>query len=421
MSLSSLRIIVTGLIAQHPQLGGLTWAYIQYLLGLARLGHDVYYLEDSGVSPYRLDGSVGRAALTGSGAANARYLRAVMRRIGLDQRWAYRCASTAEWFGLGDAARRELLQSADLVLNVSGALARPQDYRRGARLVYVDTDPVFTQVKLLLPRGHTKFHGRVDAHDRHFTFGECLSKPYSATGHRWRGTRQPIVLTEWRPSPPPRRVFTTVLNWTSYRPLCFKGRVYGQKDVELRRFLDLPSRVRSTSFEIALNRTANLRWGASGRRDRTVPRALLRAAGWRTVDATRVCRDPDRYRRYIYSSMAEWSVAKHGYVMGQPGWFSERSACYLAAGRPVVVQDTGFAAVIPTGDGVIRFADLDGAVAAVEEVLERYGRHAAAARGIAETWFDSDRVLAHLLTGAFDTANTASSRGKDHGTVVSRC
>jgi hypothetical protein len=401
MSLSSLRIVVSGLIAQHPQVGGLTWGYIQYLLGFARLGHDVYYLEDSGELPYRLDGSVGDAALAVTSAANVRYLRAVMQRAGFDQRWAYRCASSGKWFGLADAARRQVLDSADLVVNVSGALERPHEYRRRGPLVYVDTDPVFTQIKLLLRRGFAKFRGRADAHDRHFTFGECLSKPYSATGHRWRGTRQPIVLAEWEPGRPQRRVFTTVLNWTSYRPVRFNDRVYGQKDVELRRFVNLPSRLRSTTFELALNRTANLRWQTGNGKRQAAPRAMLRAAGWRTVDATSVCSTPDRYRRYIYSSMAEWSVAKHGYVTGSPGWFSERSACYLAAGRPVVVQDTGFGAVIPSGEGAIGFRDLDGAVAAVEDVLARYPRHAAAARGIAETWFNSDRVLTHLLTEAF--------------------
>ena len=402
MKLSTLRIVVTGLVAQHPRLGGLTWGYLNYILGLRRLGHDVYYIEDSGESPYRTDGSVGLPSLVSGCVANVRYLRAVMQRIGMDGRWAYRCAPTAEWFGLESSARLRLVASADVVLNVSGSLSRPQDYRRRARLVYLDTDPVFTQVKVLLPRGYAKFRARVTAHDRHFTFGECLPAPYSATGQHWRPTRQPIVLDEWRAAPRPRRVFTTILNWTSYRPLRFNGHAYGQKDVELRRFLGLPARARKLRFEIALNRTSNLQWQTGSHND-VRPRTLLRTAGWRTVDATSACSTPDRYRDYIRSSLAEWSVAKHGYVAGRPGWFSERSACYLAAGRPVVVQETGFGGVIPVGEGIVSFTDLDQAAAAVEDVVARYPRHAAAARAIAEEYFDSDRVLAGLLDEAFST------------------
>jgi len=395
MRISSLRVVVAGLIAQHPRLGGLTWSYLHYLLGLARLGHDVYYVEDSGELPYRpLDGA------TTTGATNARYVRDVMRRFGLGERWAYRCASTGKWSGMGAAKRRDVFDSADLLLNVSGALERPDEYRRNARLVYVDTDPVFTQIKLLRPRGYTGFRERADAHDSHFTFGECLSHPYSATGHRWKRTRQPIVLAHWQPSLPRRRVFTTVMSWTSYRPLRFGGRVYGQKDVELRRFLRLPSRAPRASFEIALNPTVNAQWQTgSGRR--AAPLRLLADAGWRTVDSAAACRDPERYREYIYSSMGEWSVAKHGYVTGRPGWFSERSACYLAAGRPVIVQDTGLDGVIPTGRGLLTFTNLDGAVAAVEEVLAGYDLHAAAAREVAEASFDSDCVLGRLLAEAF--------------------
>jgi hypothetical protein len=189
---------------------------------------------------------------------------------------------------------------------------------------------------------------------------------------------------------PYREVFTTVMNWTSYNPVVYNGQTYGQKDTEFLRFLELPSLVTPTRLEIAVN---------EGKTRRT-PRSLLTHKGWGVVDPALVCPDFDSYRQYIESSKAEWSVAKNGYVIGQAGWFSCRSACYLAAGRPVVVQDTGFGPVLPAGEGVLTFTSLEETVAAIREVETDYARHAQAARDIARTYFDSDKVLTRLLDDA---------------------
>lgn len=383
---SSLRVIVTGLIGTYP-LGGMTWHYLQYVLGLARLGHDVYYFEDVGAAPYNPE--IGE--LTEDCAFNLAYLSRVMSRFGLQDRWAYCFYRGHRWFGLPDAERRRVLQSADLLVNVSGTLGRPHEFRPVRRLAYVDTDSVFTQVRLA--RGDIDFRRKVDAHDIHFSFGERLSHAVPDTGHRWRPTRQPVLLSEWRPSTPYREVFTTVTNWKARtKPHVWNGRAYGQKDGELRRFLDLPGRVAPVVLEIALN---------AGKR-RRAPSQLFAHRGWRVVDPEKVCPDFESYRRYIETSKAEWGVAKHGYVVGQAAWFSERSACYLASGRPVVVQDTGFPAVLPVGEGLLPFRTLDEAAEAVREVEAHYPRHAAAARAIAEEYFDSDRVLARLVDEAMN-------------------
>ncbi len=406
-----LRIIVTGLIAQHPLLGGVTWDYLQYVLGLARLGHDVYYFEDSGEWPYTPDGGAsGDAWIARDCTPNVDHLGKVMARFGLSGRWAYRFPTKPRWFGLSGRERRAVIESADLLINVSGTLRRPADYRRVKRLVYIDSDPVFTQVKLMLPRGQLKFRKRVNAHDAYFSFGEAFSPAVPATGHRWRPTRQPIVLSEWQHSAAPGEAFTTVMSWTSYRPLRCAGQNFGQKDVELRRFLELPGRVRPTVLEIALNRTQHIDWEverrASGSCDgageslRPTAGDLLSRMGWRVADAARIGCDLDSYRQYIQSSKAEWSVAKNGYVRGQAGWFSCRSACYLAAGRPVVVQDTGFGSVLPTGEGVLSFRTMEEAADAIREVEGDYDRHAKAARAIAEEQFDSDKVLTRLIEEA---------------------
>jgi hypothetical protein len=256
--------------------------------------------------------------------------------------------------------------------------------------VYVDSDPVFTQVKIA--RGQNDLRTMVDAHDVHFSFGECLGPGVPSTGHSWLPTRQPVLLDEWRTATPPsNNACTTVMNWTSYNPVSFEGRTYDQKDVEFRRFLELPAAVAPAVLEIAL----------SDGRTRHAPRELLEHRGWRVVDPHEVCPDVDSYRSYVQSSRAEWSVAKNGYIAGPSGWFSCRSACYLASGRPVIVQDTGFGAALPTGLGILPFSSLEEAVAAIDDMQARYGEHANAALEIAEACFDSGDVLQSLIERSF--------------------
>ena len=409
---SSLRIIVTGLIAQHRLLGGVTWDYLQVVLGIKRLGHDVYYIEGSGEWPYSFDGPAGGDGVANDPRPTVEHLASVMARFGLSTKWAYQFPPTSEWFGLSDEKRTDLIRSADLLINVSGTLERPEDYRGVRRLVYIDTDPVFTQIDIAGDNSGRRH--QVDAHDVHFTFGECLGKHLPDTGHRWHPTRQPIVLSEWVSSVPHHDVFTTVMNWTSYKVVMYCGRTYGQKDVEFLKFMGLPQKVLPTTLEVALHKP-HIRWPSNYEntpacirsldRDNATwtPHEVLTQLGWRVVDATEVCSDSDSYRRYIQQSKGEWSVAKNGYVEGKAGWFSCRSACYLAAGRPVIVQDTGFSKVLPVGEGLLAFGTLDEAEAGIREVEGNYRRHAKAARSIAEAYFDSDKVLNRLLEVAMDS------------------
>lgn len=383
MSASGLRVIVSGYLAQYP-LGGVAWDYMQFVLGFARLGHDVYYVEDTRQWPYdpRSDG------LGEDCAYNVQYLSDLFSRFGLEDRWSLRFFWTDEWFGLSGAQRAEVLESADLLVNVSGALADPGIVGEGVVRAYVDTDPVFTQIKLV--RGDDHLRRQVDAHDVRFTVGETLGEGTPDTGHLWIPMRHPIEVSEWRTEAPPGATFTTVMNWTSYKDIEFEGDVYGQKDTEFRRFLELPARVPTAELEVAVN---------SGK-TRHAPREHLRHLGWRVSDPRQVCPDLESYRSYIQTSRAEWSVAKNGYVKARCGWFSGRSAAYLAAGRPVVVQDTGFSQTLPTGEGIVPFTTLDEAAAAVEDVLARPELHAQAACEIAESCFDSIVVLDALVEGA---------------------
>jgi hypothetical protein len=358
-----------------------TWDYLQYVIGLDRLGHDVYYIEDTGQWPYNPE----EDGISTGCDYNAAYLARVMERFGLGARWAYRFPWESRWFGMSDTLRDEVIRTADVVINISGTLAKPSDYRHRSRLVYIDSDPVFTQVKIA--RGQRDFLAVVDEHDVHFSFGARINDRGPWTGHQWRPTRQPVVLSEWKDSGDARDAFTTVMNWTSYKRITHDGVSYGQKDEELRRFIDLPERLPDMDFELAM---------AAGKTARP-PSDLLRHKGWRVVDPATVCPDLDRYRDYVQSSRAEWSIAKNGYVVGAPGWFSCRSACYLASGRPVVVQDTGLDGVLPVGCGLLTFRNLDEATNAVRDCIASYEQHSTAARDLAVEYFDSDRVLDTLL------------------------
>jgi hypothetical protein len=408
-----LRIIVTGLIAQHPTLGGVAWDYLAYPAALRQMGHDVFYFEDSGEWPYNLDGGPsGDDWVARDPSVNVRHLANVMERFGLGDRWAYRFPIDDRWFGMSDDRRRAAISSADLLINVSGTLEHPDHYRGSARFAYIDSDPVFTQIKWILDGEGGAFRQRVDAHDVHFSFGERFSDRVPRTPHAWLPTRQPLLLDEWRTTLPYRDVFTTVMSWTSYKPIRFGARTYAQKDVEFRQFMPLPQLVPGTSLEVALHATEHVTWETRAEDETQTPapgegkvrrlsaREHMAAAGWHVVDPHVLCGELDNYRAYIQQSKGEWSVSKNGYVAGSPGWFSCRSACYLAAGRPVIVQDTGLREIFPTQQGVVLFDTLESAVDAIADVQGRYTAHARAAREIACAYFDHVSVLNALISAA---------------------
>ena len=426
MKNSKLRIIVTGLIGQHPALGGVAWDYLQYPLGLRLLGHDVYYFEDSGEWPYTLyGGSSGSDWVAKDCDRNVAHLKSVMTRIGLEDRWAYRFPLRSSWHGLSDTTREEVLRTTDLLINVSGTVEHPDAYRSVGRMVYIDSDPIFTQVKIA--KGDQAFCRRVAAHDVHFSFGDSLCEGMIQTPYVWIPTRQPIVLREWRPLDTRRDVITTVMSWTSYRPLAHLGVTYGQKDAEFMKFLGLPSRMQTTPLEIALGNTEHVNWLTANAeltpslqkilhdKPQLSATDLLQLTGWRVVDAYDRCGSLDSYRDYIRTSKAEWSVAKNGYVRGSAGWFSCRSACYLACGRPVVVQNTGFDRTLPVGEGLLTFHTVDEAVASLLEVLGNYARHCATAAQIASNYFEAEKVLADLLELSYSsTSSPTSSKASGH-------
>lgn len=377
-----LQIVVLGYIVRGP-LGGLAWHHLQYVMGLAQLGHEVYFLEDSDGYPSCYDPI--RGITDTNPTYGLEFTKRIFAQLELGDRWTYYDAHTDTWFGPAGDRILDICTTAELLFNISGVNPLRPWLLEVPHRVFIDTDPVFTQIRHLsdptarqLAKQHTAF----------FSFGENIIRESSKIprdGFSWQATRQPIVLNAW-PVTPGNRVgnFTTVMQWDSYSTREFNGVRYGMKSASFQPYLELPLQVNDVTFELALGSPS-------------APRDLLERRGWRIGNPLEITRTPWTYQHYIQESKAEFSVAKQGYAASNSGWFSERSACYLASGRPVVVQDTGFSQWLEAGSGVIAFRNIEEAVAGVEEINSRYEYHCLAARAIAEDYFKAQKVLPHLL------------------------
>jgi hypothetical protein len=367
-------------------LGGLAWHHLQYVLGLDRLGHDVLFYEDSDDYPACYDPA--RNVTDTDPGYGLRFAAAAFDRLGLGDRFAYHDAHAGAWRGPAAARALDFARTADLLVDISGVNPlRPWHLAIPVRAL-IDTDPAFTQIRHLTDAAA---RARAAAHTAFFTFGENLPRGAAAIpddGFPWQATRQPIVLDAWPVGPGPTAGrFTTVMQWDSYPALEYAGQRYGMKSESFRKVMDLPRRTSAAAFELALGSA-------------TAPRRELRRLGWVVRDPRRPTRDPWSYQRYIRRSKAEFGVAKQGYVVSRSGWFSERSAAYLASGRPVVVEDAGFTTWLPAGGGVLAFTTPEEALAGIEAVTRDYAAHGRAAREIAAAHFDARAVLATLLARA---------------------
>ena len=376
----SLRIVVCGMIAGDPFQGGATWAVLQYVLGLRRLGHDVIVVEP-----------IAHRSLQPNGAQlgfsrNAEYFRRIIHDFELDGHAALILSGTEETTQVPYRELRRVAESADVLLNVSGMLTDRGLLAPIPRRVYLDLDPAFIQ----LWQATQGVDMRMEGHTHFVTVGLQIGQPECAVptcGRSWIPTLQPVVLEHWPvASEIPDDAFTTIGNWRGYGSIKHAGAFYGQKAHSLRRIIELP-RCTPQRFRLALD----IHSGETRDID-----ALL-SNGWHIIDPSQVADAPSTYRRFIQRSKAELGIVKSGYVLSRCGWFSDRSACYLASGRPVLTEDTGCSRLLPCGEGLLTFRGIEDAVAGIDAINGDYHRHARAARAIAETFFDSDRVLTRLL------------------------
>jgi hypothetical protein len=367
-------------MAQKAGHGGLTWVFLQYILGLRQLGWDVLFV-DRLEAEMCVDAAGNHVPLEDS--VNLRYLTEVMERFGLTDRWAL--AYEGERFvGLSREEVLDRVRDCAFLLNVMGYLTHEEILAAAPRRVFLDIDPGFPQMWRDLGLADV-FEG----HDAFVTVGANVGQPgctIPTCGLEWIGTPQPVVLDHW-PVTTGGAAFTSVVSWRGpFGPIDYGGRTYGLRVHEFRKFAELP-RLTARPFEIALD------IHPSDEKDR----AMVQAGGWSLVDPAAVAGDPWAYRAYIQRSAGELGVAKNMYVDTRSGWFSDRSICYLASGKPVLVQDTGLGDLYPIGEGLLTFSTLDEAIDGVEAICRDYGRHARATRLLAEEYFGSDRVLGRLL------------------------
>jgi hypothetical protein len=371
-------IVIAGALAQRPSIGGHAWVFLQYLLGLRRLGRQVLFID--WLEPRLCGGPVEESA-------NAAYLRSVMERFGFGGHFSL--LDRSDGHAAAGLPREEVLRRARgsaLLLNIMGYLDDEEILAAVPRRVFLDIDPGFGQMWRELGLADP-FSG----HDDFVTIGERIGRPdcsIPTCGLDWIATRPPVVLEHWPRGDGRGASFTSVVTWRGpFEPVAYGGKTYGLRVHEFRKFVELPRRS-GQRFELAIDIHA----------DDSRDRALLEENGWRLVDPIEAAGDPDSYQAYVEGSFGELMVAKGMYVETRSGWFSDRSVCYLASGRPVLAQDTGFEGLYPVGEGLVAFQTLEEAIEGVEAISGDYERHASAAREIAEEHFDSDRVLAGLLS-----------------------
>jgi hypothetical protein len=372
-------IIVTGAIGRAC-IGGKAWVYMQYLLGLQRLGFDVYYLEDCGQGSWVYNWDT--EEVTTDLEYPATYVQDCLEPVGFGKRWTYRAGDQA--LGMPLSVIQDVCREARLLI----VLADPvtdwrKEYDMPVQRAFIDVDPGFTQFGLV--NGDSPLMETVSRCERHFTVGQNIGSrdcQIPSAGYEWHKIMPPISLPDWQYAGSGDATdFSSVMDWRGFHDVEYEGQAYGQKDREFPGFMDLP-RTTGQLFNLAQ---------MGGDTD------LLERHGWCVVPGWIPSATPWSYRDYIQGSRAEFGVAKNGYVKSRGGWISDRSVCYLASGRPVLVQDTGQANSLPVGEGMLCFSNLAEAEAGITAINDDYERHRQAARLLAERYFDAEKVLPAFL------------------------
>lgn len=372
-------IIVSGAIGRAC-IGGKAWVYMQYLLGLQRLGFEVYYLEDCGQGSWVYNWDTEQ--VTTDLEYPAAYVQDCLQPIGFGGRWIYRAAD--QCIGMSLPVFQDVCREAHLLIILADPMTVwRKEYDLSVQRAFIDVDPGFTQFGLV--NGGSALADTVAHCERHFTIGQNLGNKdchIPSAGYEWLKIMPPVSLPDWPFADfDSANEFSSVMDWRGFHDVEYQGRIYGQKDREFPGFMDLP-RISGQSFKLA----------QMGGDD-----ALLKSHGWKVAPGWIPSATPWSYRDYIQRSRAEFGVAKHGYVESRGGWISDRSVCYLASGRPVLVQNTGQGDCLPVGEGMLTFSNLAEAKKGLESINTNYDRHRQAARSLAERYFAADKVLPPFL------------------------
>ena len=380
------RIIVMGFMANIP-IAGVIWQHIHYIVGLQRLGHEVYYVEDSASLPYNPTNH----DVNWDYAYALETLARLATQFGFEERWAFcpRYLPGDTCIGLTRAKLLELYRTADAILNICGAQELNEDVLQSERIVYVESDPGVEQIRV--DKGESKPLDYLSKHHALFTFGENIGhgSPIPTHQFQWLPTRQPVVTDFWRMDAPPPQgaIFTSVANWNTggLKDIEWRGEKYlWSKSLEFLKFIEAPGRA-GEAFELATNI-----------KDEPTRERFLQNS-WRLSDPQEMSIHHDLYRRYLQESKGEFTVAKDQYVRLETGWFSDRTACYLASGRPAITQETGFTRLYGGDKGLFAFTTLDEIAEAVRAINADYTSHCRAAYEIAAEYFEATKVLASLL------------------------
>ena len=390
--MEKLRIIVGGYLGLYPT-GGATWDYIQYPLGLKLLGHDVYYFEDTAVYPmYQADGNKWDDC-----SDTVKYIRNAMENVGLADRWAYKDVRTKEWFGLPQSKVEEIFSTADIFINVSSSTYVTEKYFKIPKRILIDTDPMFTQVEFLemMNGGDSHRLQNFMSHNYFFTFGLNMHKAnchIPTLGLKWHTTKKPICTALWNKNSntTTEKKFSSILNWIERPSFEYKNESWGQKNIVFKVFEPLPHLFPDANFQLIVNTTKN--------GEAVSAMEKLKAKGWNVINPNDTITDMDKYNSFIQNSYAEFSITKETYIKSNSGWFSGRSACYLAAGKPVITQDTQWSKYIRSGNGLFGCNNLESAREAIKEVNGDYAKHSKAAKEIAYDFFESGKVLNDILS-----------------------
>jgi hypothetical protein len=374
--------VAVGFIGKLP-LAGMSLANLHEITGLQELGYKVHYVERLNTPNQCYDPSSN--ATTDDPSYALKYLDDLLPRFGI-QRDSYSFIDRENrCHGSGWAALRAVLRRAAFVLTM-GDPTWFDELELCPRRAFVDADPLFTQVELLEGRDRVS---ALSHYNTLFTYGVRMGEKdctIPSAGRMWLPARMAVATKFWNPTPAAAHLpITTLMNWTSGRDVVHDGRIYGYKNREFERFIDLPRRT-PKALAVAVGGNA--------------PRDRLRNHGWRLLDPLDTTLTLEAYHAFIAGSRADFGIAKHAYVASRSGWFSDRSTCYLARGRPVLHQDTGFGDWLPTGEGVFSFSDLDEVLEALDRLDTDYERHARAARGIAEEYFEASKVIGRMLDDA---------------------